>query len=120
MKKYCSKFRKIVNFFDFFHSFYLKHRYLLSEQYRRVYGTTDGGLKQTADRTSPNGQDENSIRAPHFIYGNEFNHLFGNDLDTLQNVFQDRAKLNKKSLFACSQILNSKFEFFSKFLFHLL
>lgn len=79
---------------------YLKHRYLLSEQYRRVYGTTDGGLKQ-ADRHSPSagggGQDENSIRAPHFIYGNEFNHLFGTDLDTLQNVFLTGEALTERN-----------------------
>ena len=81
---------------------YLKHRYLLSEQYRRVYGTTDGGLKQ-ADRHSPSagggGQDENSIRAPHFIYGNEFNHLFGTDLDTLQNVFLTGEALTERELY---------------------
>lgn len=79
---------------------YLKHRYLLSEQYRRVYGSTDVGKNESngSARHSPQGNggsggstaagagqngDENSIRAPHFIYGHEFNHLFGNDLDTL-------------------------------------
>ena len=92
---------------------YLKHRYLLSEQYRRVYGTTDGGLKQ-ADRRSPENtagaQDENSIRAPHFIYGNEFNHLFGNDLDTLQKVC---GKFSLKIL-----LLNYSLKLFLNFFIH--
>ena len=44
-----------------------------------MYGS--GGGKKFGNPGSPS--EDNSIRAPHFIYGQEFEHLFGQDLDTL-------------------------------------